>query len=173
MDFDGINTRFANDFGVTQVAEAGFGTYDHLKRVGKDCHAALLVDGGDCIFECHAFGDGACDPQREDMAFGAGDFHAGDDVEGIVVAVFVCPQAGVHRVVVGDGDDIERSHAGDVVKDFFDGVKAIAGGGVHVNVGETHCDVPSLNCAGSDNRKNRQVAYLRPIIRLLGVMSSC
>ena len=47
VDFDGINAGFADDFRIAQVAVAGVGTHDDLKRMGENGHAALLMNGAD------------------------------------------------------------------------------------------------------------------------------
>lgn len=71
------------------------------------------------------------------MTIGAADFHAGDDVKGIAVTMLISPQAGAHLVVVGDSDDIQRPHAGDMPKYIPYTMETVAGGGMHMNIGTT------------------------------------
>ena len=65
------------------------------------------------------------------------DFDTGDNIKGVAVTMLVGPQTGAHFIMIGNGDDIQCPHAGDVLEHFLDAVEAITGGSVHVNIGAT------------------------------------
>lgn len=64
----------------------------------------------------------------------AGDFNPWDDLEGIFSPPFHRPQCRVYPIMIGDGDDIQVSAAGNIIKQFAYRRQTIARGGVHVQV---------------------------------------
>lgn len=109
-----------------------------MEWVCQDRDTAGLANGRHGVHQVHISGYGRCNPEREDMASAAGYLHTGDDVERVALFLFIGPKRRIEGIMVGDGDDIEmRLVAGDVVKQVADGACAVAGGGVHVQVGIT------------------------------------
>ena len=102
----------------------------HWVRQNSD--AAPVMDGARGLGQRHATRNRPSHPQREDMPIAAGNLDTGDNVERVIVTAFIGPQAGIHHVVVGDGDDIERCVLGYVFQHCVYWGKAIAGGGVDV-----------------------------------------
>lgn len=71
------------------------------------------------------------------MPTARGNFHAGNDVERVMVTLLICPKAGIQHVMIGNGDDIQITSAGNTFQDLSSGCKPIAGTGVHVNISAT------------------------------------
>jgi hypothetical protein len=117
---------------VTQHVPSGD---ERFARMRQDGDAALFMNCRDGFLHRHAFGDGLGDPQGDNMAFARGDLDAGDDVERVVRPVRICPQAGVQYVMVGDGNHIQATPFFHIVQDLLHCRKAIAGFGVHVDIG--------------------------------------
>jgi hypothetical protein len=107
----------------------------NFKRMRQDSDATLLMDSGGSLCQGHPRWNKLCHPQRQHMTIGAADFDTGYDVKRIVGTVIISPQAGFNRVMIGNGDDIQRTHSRDMAQHFTDTVKTIAGSGVHVNIG--------------------------------------
>ena len=100
--------------------------------------AALFMDGSGGFGQRHQHGNRLPDPQRQDMPLSAGNFDTRHNVKGILCAPFAGPQTRVQGVMIGDGDDIQMAQPGNMVQNLLHGGKAIAGGGVHVEICLTH-----------------------------------
>lgn len=108
---------------------------ENLERMRENRHAARFMDGGGGLFEGKVTGNGARDPQREDMPVARADFHTGDDLERIATILRTCPQTGFQTVVIGDAHDIEIETTRGIIEHFDGARSAVAGGGVHMQIG--------------------------------------
>lgn len=100
----------------------------------EDGNAPLLVDGCDRFRDREVHGDGLGHPQAEDVATVGGNFHPGDNIEGVAVTLAVSPQAGIQGVVVGNGNHIQVAAFSDIIQHLLGGGDAIAGVGMDVDI---------------------------------------
>ncbi len=103
----------------------------------QNSEAALFMNRGDGFSYRHAFGNGLGNPQTDDMPAARGDFHTGDNIERVAITLLISPQTGIQHIVIGDGDDVQITPVGNALQNLSSGCEAIAGTGVHVNIGTT------------------------------------
>ncbi len=80
-----------------------------------------------------------CDPQRQHMTIAAADFQPRDNLKRIAGTMFIGPQAGIQRIMIGNGDHVQTAPRRHIIQKLADGGAAIAGGGVHMNIGLSKC----------------------------------
>ena len=105
-------------------------------RVGEDCQAALLMNGGDCFLNGEIARHRLGDPQSQDMPVATGDFDPRNQLERIARAPFIGPQAGFQRIMIGNGDHIQSSLIRHIIQQVSYCRKTVAGIRVHVQIGQ-------------------------------------